>query len=267
VSAVGTSFADDTAVQPVGEGRYGGHIGEEWNLRPLPQGGAVTALALRAMADTLGDPSQTLRVLHTAFIGQVAHGPVDIDVEVLRRGRSMSHLRAEARNPGATRGHLTTAIFGAPREGFAFTDLQPPVVPPPLECPSFRVPPPPEAEDFVPMAFWEERVEGRNAIGHPPWERHVSDRAERAMWYRLDQPATLDDGTLDPFALVVMADSMPGAVGERVGPQERMWFAPSVDLTVHLLGPCRSQWVLAHNLARHAGDGYASALFLFTFLS
>ena len=27
---------------------------------------------------------------------------------------------------------------------------------------------------------------------------------------------------------------MPGAVGEKLGPQDRMWFAPSVDLTVHL---------------------------------
>ena len=27
---------------------------------------------------------------------------------------------------------------------------------------------------------------------------------------------------------------------------------------VHLLGDCRSPWVLAHNTARWAGDGYAS---------
>jgi hypothetical protein len=62
-----------------------------------------------------------------------------------------------------------------------------------------------------------------------------------------------------PLAIVVLADTMPGAVGEKVGPQDRTWFAPSVDLTVHLLDECRSPWVLAHNRARHAGDGYASA--------
>ena len=37
------------------------------------------------------------------------------------------------------------------------------------------------------------------------------------------------------------------------------WFGPSVDLTFHLLGSCRSEWVFARNLARHAGEGYASA--------
>jgi hypothetical protein len=30
-----------------------------------------------------------------------------------------------------------------------------------------------------------------------------------------------------------------------------------VDLTVQLVDTCRSEWVTAHNRARHAGDGYA----------
>ena len=79
------------------------------------------------------------------------------------------------------------------------------------------------------------------------------------MWYRFDHPPYLANGTIDPLALVVLADTMPGAVGEKIGPQDRMWFAPSVDLTVHLFDVWRSPWLLAHNRARHAGDSYASA--------
>lgn len=171
----------------------------------------------------------------------------------------MSHLRAEVVNPDAQRGHLTTAVFGSRRQGFEFVDLEPPVVPVPEECPSFRDPLPDGVAGFEPMRFWTERVEGRAAIGHAPWEEYEPDRAERAMWYRFDEPPVLDDGTLDPLSLVVLVDTMPGAVGEKVGPSGAMWFAPSVDLTVHLLDECRSPWVLAHNRARHAGDGYASA--------
>ena len=257
---MGSAFTEETAVEPAGPGRYEGSVAEAWNLRPLPQGGIVTAMALRAMAQELGDPEQRLRTLHTTFVTQVKHGQVVIEVDLLRKGRSMSHLRAEVANTGATRGHLTSAVFGSTRPGFAFTDLAPPSdVPPPRECPSFRDPPPPGLEAFEPMAFWDRRVEGRAALGHAPWDDYVPDRAERAMWYRFDEPPFLDDGTIDPLALVVLADTMPGAVGEKVGPQDRMWFAPSVDLTVHLLDECRSAWVLAHNLARHAGDGYASA--------
>ncbi len=257
---VSNPFSDTTSVRATGPDRYEAEIDSRWNLNPLPQGGIVSALALRAMDDALGDPTQGLRSLHTAFVAQVAHGPVSIEVELLRRGRSMSHLRAEVTNGEAPRGHVTTGIFGSPRPGFAFTDLPPPpAVAPPDECPSFRDPPPAGADPFDPMPFWAHLVEGRAALGHSPWEDYVPDRAERAMWYRFDQTPFLDDGTMDPLALVVLADTMPGAVGEKVGPGPRRWFAPSVDLTVHLLEQCRSPWVLAHNRARHAGDGYASA--------
>jgi len=247
-------------VTPTGSGTYAATIDRAWNLNPLPQGGIVTALALRAMAEELGDPSQVLRTLHTTFAAQVADGPVSVDVELLRRGRSMSHLRAEVTNPDAARGHLTTGIFGAPRPGFDFTDLRPPSgVPGPDQCRSFRDPPPPGVPPFESMPMWSELVEGRLAIGHSHWEEFVPDRAERAFWYRFDQPPFLDDGTLDPLALVVLADTMPGAVGEKLADQDRAWFAPSVDLTVHLLDHARSRWLLAHNRARFAGDGYASA--------
>lgn len=254
-------FLDGTRVKLSTPSRYNAAIDDCWNLRPLPQGGIVSALALRAMAAELGESGQALRTLHTTFVAQVAHGPVTIDVELLRRGRSMSHLRAEVRNPEAARGHVTTAVFGAPRRGFRFTDIQPPHgLPPPSDCRSFRDPPPPHfVQRFDPMPFWDSIVEGRVALGHAPWDTYEPERAERAFWYRFDQPPYLEDGSIDPLALVVLADTMPGAVGEKVGPDSGMWFGPSVDLTVHLFDTCRSNWVLAYNQARHAGDGYASA--------
>lgn len=253
-------FFEVTSVRPTAASSYRAEIDESWNLRPLPQGGVVTAIALRAMEAALADPTQELRTLHTTFVSQVAHGVVDVEVELLRRGRSMSHLRAEVRNPASERGHITTAVFGGPRRGFEFTDLAPPAdLPPPSECPSFRSPPPPEVKlAFSPMPFWEQRVEGRAALGHAAWEDYVPDRAERAFWYRFDDPPLLPNGAIDPLSYVVLVDTMPGAVGEKMGPQHREWFAPSIDLTVHLLGEARSPWLLAHNQARWAGEGYAS---------
>lgn len=257
---MGHPFGEATRLTAVGDGRYAAELDESWNLRPLPQGGILTAIAVRAMEADLGHDDQRPRTLHTMFAAQVAHGPLDVDVEVLRAGRSMSQLRAEVRNPGAARGHLTTCAFGSTRDGFEFTDLEPPRgIPAPRDCPSFRDPPP-DGVPFEPMPFWDGRIEGRNVFGHPPWEVDAPrDRAERVTWYRFDEPPMLADGRLDPLALLVLADVMPGAVGERIGPGERQWFAPSIDLTVHLLDDCRSEWVLGHNRARHAGDGYASA--------
>jgi hypothetical protein len=130
------------------------------------------------MEAQLGDDGQRLRSLHTTFVAPVSHGAVNITVEVLRRGRSMSHLRAEARNPAAARGHLTAAVFGSPRRGFEFTDLAPPIGFVRLEAArSFRDPPPPGIEPFIPAPFWEQRLEGRAALGHAPWEDYRPGRA------------------------------------------------------------------------------------------
>lgn len=259
-AGVGNAFLDGSVVRSVGDGRYEADIDPVWNLRPLPQGGFVTALAARAMAAALDNPDERLRMLHTTFVSQVAGGPVQIDVEVLRRGRSMSHLRAEVRNPGQARGHVTVAAFGTPREGFAFTDAVAPEVPPPGECRSFRAGPPPEVDfPWEPMPFWDEVVHGRGAGGHAPWEDFEPGPAELSEWLGFDQPPYLDDGTIDPLSLLVLGDVMPGAMREAVGRTDRHWFAPSVDLAFHLLDDCRSPLVLAHSHARHAGDGYVSA--------
>ncbi len=254
-----TPFALATTVERVDAGRHRTVLDESWNLRPLPQGGIITAIALRAMEAELGNSAQSLRTMHTMFVGQVAHGELEITVDVLRAGRSMSHLRAEVRNPGAKAGHVTTAVFGSSREGFHFTHLQRPQVPPHDACRSFRDPPPPGVPAFRPMPFWSGRVHGKGAMGTAPWEPVTERTAEVAIWYEFDDTPWIDGGTrLDPFALVVLADTMPGAISQRIGPTERPWFGPSVDLTVHLCGDCHTPWVLAHNTARWAGDGYAS---------
>src|SRR5215469_2226260 len=225
---MGSPFAVATASipSPSGSGRYEGLIDESWTLWPLPQGGVVTAAAVRAMGAELNDDGQSLRSLHTTFVAPVSQGAVDINVEVLRRGRSMSHLRAEVRNPPAARGHLTTGVFGSPRLCCEFTDLAPPAGFVPLDkARSFRDPPPPGIEPFTPAPFWEQRLEGRGALGHARWEEYLPDRAEHGTWYRMDEPPMLADGSREPLALLVMADTMPGAVGEKLVPQHRHgWF-------------------------------------------
>jgi acyl-CoA thioesterase len=257
--SMGGAFPD---VVRSGNSTYQVTLDPSWDLAQVPQGGVVTALAVRAMTDAVANPVQTLRTAHTTFVAQVPHGPLTIDVEIIRRGNSMSHVRAEVRAAGSEHGHLTTAVFGAPRRGFEFTDLEPPAqIIPPSQCRSFRSPLPPEADSvgFVALPFWEHHVEGAGMLGHAPWEEYEPTRAEHGTWYRMDDPPWLDNGALDPLALIVFADTMPGAVAEKVGPADRSrWFGPSVDLTFHLLDECRSAWVLAHNRARHAGDGYAS---------
>jgi acyl-CoA thioesterase len=260
---VGTKGWDDLELQrdPSRPGRFTTQVSDPWMLAVVPQGGIVAAIAARAMADELGDATQRLRTITCMFAGQVACGPVEVDVAVLRRGRSMSQLTATVRNVGAEAGLSAIAAFGAPRRGFDFTELAMPAVDPPEGLRGFRDPLP-DGVDFEfhrpPMPFWEELMEGRPAIGRPPWEPFVDGAAECATWCRVEDPPTAPDGTVDPLAWLVLCDTMPGAVGQKVGWEGEPWFGPSVDLTVHVLDTTEPGWLLTHNRARHAGDGYAS---------
>ncbi len=252
---------EDLELVEAGDGRFTTTISEAWQLAIAPQGGVVAAIAARGMERALGQPEQTLRTLTVLFAGLVRGGPVEVDVHILRRGRSMSQLTATVRNPDADAGLTAVAAFGAPRRGYEFTELAMPDVAGPDALRGFRDPLP-DGVDFEfdgdPWPFWERVVECRPAIGRPPWEPFEEGPAEVVNWYRLDHPPLTAGDHLDVAGLIVMADTMPGPVGQKLGPQAERWFAPSVDFTFHVLGSARPGWVLAHQRARHAGDGYAS---------
>jgi acyl-CoA thioesterase len=247
----------DTVRATGSPGAYRAELSDIWNCPVVPHGGLVTATVLRAVELELGRPEQKLRSVTNMFASQVHPGPVDIDVTILRHGRSMSQVSARVRNPDGDAGHALVALYGAERVGFEFTDVALPEVPPPEECPSFRDPLPEGVEERMHLSFWD-YVEGRPALGTAPWEDVVRTASDRAAWYRFDEPPMLDDGRLDPLALVTLCDTMPGAVSERLGRSDQPWVPPSGDLTVHVLGDARSEWVLAHNRARHCGEGYGS---------
>lgn len=253
---------DDLDVRPVtGQpARFTAELSDAWRLTVAAQGGVVAALGARAMERVLGDPAQTLRTTTAMFAVPVVAGIVEIDVTLVRRGRTMSQLTATVRNAGSDAGLTMVAAFGTPRAGFEFTDLAPPVVAPPDALPGYREIP--EGIDFEwwfePFPFWAEVLESRPAIGRAPWEPYEAAPAEAAYWYRFSDPPVLADATLDVAGLLVMGDTMPGSIGQRIEPTDTPWFAPSVDYTLHVLDTAPTGWLLAHMRARHAGAGYAS---------
>jgi acyl-CoA thioesterase len=243
---------------PGAAGRYRAGLSRIWDAPLHPSGGVVTAVALRAMQAELAAAHQRLRIFSTMFVSTVEGGPLEIAVEILRRGKRMSQLRAEVRNPGRGEiGHVTTAAFGESRPGAEFSYRRAPDVGPPEAYPLPADPP--DGTPVFRARFFEQIETRRVRLFHSFETGWEGGRAEAIRWVRYREAPRLPDGRLEPLALIALADTMPSAVGQFLGPGTAFFHAPSVDLTMHFFADTEEEWVLARSLCHWAGDGYASA--------
>ena len=136
---VGPNPWESTFVTRGGDGRYSATISPDWSLAVAPQGGVVAAIAARAMKAELGT-GQLLRSFHGVFASPVPVGPVDIEVDVIRSGRSISQVQATVCAAGADAGFTALGAFGNDRPGFGYTELEMPEVPAPEDCASVSRP-------------------------------------------------------------------------------------------------------------------------------
>jgi acyl-CoA thioesterase len=252
-------LAADTAVTRlrVAPGWYTANVPSAWNFR-TPSGGVLMTVAMRAMQEELGDPSLRPVSANTHFCSPVPAGPLEVRVEVLRHGGAAAQLRAQLSStsmPGP--GLEVSATFGRDREGVDVIDTEPPEVPPPDEAPELEMLIG-TVRDSRPAIF--ANFDTRLVLGAPWWESNwTPGRAQLARWFRYKIPQRLADGHLDPFALPPIADTMPPALMQKLGPNHEPFHAPSLDLTVHFLENTDAEWLLVNVHARRARAGYATA--------
>lgn len=252
-------LAADTRVTRVrvAPGWYTAQLGDHWDFR-TPSGGVLMTIAMRAMVEELADADFRAVSAHTHFCSPVPAGPLEIRVEVLRHGTAAAQLRAQLSStstPGP--GLEVSATFGRDRDGVDLLDAEPPAVARPEELPELR-----RArvlgEEGEPRFF--RNLEQRLALGHPWWtEDWEAGPARMARWFRYRVPQRLADGRLDPLAIPPIADTMPPALVQKLGPRRDPFHAPSLDLTVHFLDDTRADWLLTDVHAVRARAGYASA--------
>jgi acyl-coenzyme A thioesterase PaaI-like protein len=85
-------FAEATAVTPAGEGTWKAEVQPDWDIFGITDGGYLMAIAARAMS---GSTEGRMPVsLSAHFLRPIQAGPVEVNVEVLKRGRTFSTLRA-----------------------------------------------------------------------------------------------------------------------------------------------------------------------------
>lgn len=214
-------FQRDTAVVALGEGRYGAHVDRGWWIVRGPNGGYVAALLLRALEETVGDPSRTPRALTVHYTSPPAEGPAEVHTVRERVGRSVTTATARLVQGGKLRA-LAIAAFGTAREGPAFSQIAMPEVVPPE-----RAEPLPEPSFSIPMRA---RYESRLAFGRLP---SPSGEALSGGWIRLRE----DPGVVDAPLLAAYTDAWPPAVFSRLDPSQLLGGVPTVDLTVHFRAP------------------------------
>lgn len=243
----------DTTPTPIGERRYAWTVSRRWDFLS-PSGGMITAAALRAAAHAVGDEAYRLISATTIFCEPIQHGDVELDVEVLRAGSAAVQTRTHLRAAGAA-GVQVLATFGRERSGPDVRGARMPDVPLPDACRDLL-----EDDGKNPhlRAPFFANIEARLARGDRFWTDEFRARPARyGRWFRYRRPQLDGAGRLDRLALIPIADTMPAALTQAIGPGSYRFHAPSLDLTMHFVDDTDGEWVLVSAYVRRARGGWA----------
>jgi acyl-coenzyme A thioesterase PaaI-like protein len=87
-----------SSVTAAGDGRFSAEVDAEWTIRGKPNGGYLLAMLGRAAAATAPHPHAIAASAH--YLHAPEPGPVVVDTELLRAGRSASQIRATMSQDG-----------------------------------------------------------------------------------------------------------------------------------------------------------------------
>lgn len=236
----GDRFAIDTAVTPLGDGRYAARMDRGWWIQRGPNGGYIAAVMLRAIRAEVADEERATRSLTLHYLRPPEEGDVEVEVSVERSGRSLSTVSARLLQGGTTTA-IALAALATERPGPAFDDTVMPQVAAPDDCPLLPDPP----TMTIPI---RQRFEERLAVGGPLFGE--GPVARTGGWIRLAEGEPVDE-----LVVVAFTDAWPPAVFTRASVPLAV---PTVDLTVHLRHPVTDPhgWCLAVFETRLSAAGY-----------
>jgi len=238
MSRVG-DLGEDTAVEPLGSGRYRAVLRPDWEIWG-PMGGYVAACALRAAGAESAHPLPAAFSCH--YLGVGRFGAVDIAVETRRAGRAATALRVEMSQEGQP--VLDAMVWATGEgEGLEHDETTPPDVPGPDTLPSMTELVP--AGTPRPYRFWD-NLESKPIAFEPRWPPEGPRPAAWQQWLRFVPTPTFADPWLDAARLVILVDlpSWPSAHRPHAW-SEPPYIAPSLDLHVAFHRPAQdAPWLL-----------------------
>jgi acyl-CoA thioesterase len=218
---------EDTAIEAAAPGRFRGRVTDRWNIGPVPNGGYVMTIGARALAAALGAPDPLSLTAH--FLAPAVPGPIDVETEVIKRGRryATGAARLVQADREIARLLATYGDLGAPGAGPTRITGAPPAVPAPGDEAV--------AGSAVGQATIAQRFELRLAKETVRWldgESGGEAEVRGAARFRDGRP-------LDTLAMPVLADAFPPAVFSVIAPR----WVPTLELTVQVRARPAGQWV------------------------
>jgi len=249
---------------PQRPGRFTLEFSPAWNIF-YTFGGFTMAAALRAAQLHVDRPDLVPLTAHAVFCSPVGAGPVEIDVDVVRNGRTAANVQADLRQVGHEGADLRLlATFGQEHDtrvtyqGIEFpTGILPPDEcpqrPDPAEFSSARPPFPPV--NFHRQNDWRPAYEG--FTWDETWGREGEHANEFACWFRLHREPRLPDGTIDPISYCVPADMLGPAINRGGRNEAEPFLILSLEIDLQFFATTSSAWTLQRVVSQHAGHGYA----------
>lgn len=235
-----TIFDRATALEPVSEGLFRGHIAEDFWVQVGPNGGYLTAIALRGALASVGDAARVPRSIHARFLRPPSAQAFELSTEVIRRGRAMTTIGIRLRQEGKTCLEAS-ACFSEPFSAIQFQDARPP------EAVAIEA-----GEPLPKLIPLNHRYDLVRAIGGP---LRASATALTGGYIRFADPRPID-----VLALAALWDAWPPAVFARAMEQRFRGAVPTVEASCFFRAPARVVPAGEHALikveSRCASDGF-----------
>jgi acyl-CoA thioesterase len=180
---------------------FNAEVSSDWVGPTAAHGGYLGALMLRALTESVQDPSHEPRSLTIHYTRPAAPGPVRIQTILERSGRRLDTASARMEQNGSLVA-LALGVFSAPSAAPEISELQMPDVPPANASRAFE---PPELS--MGPAFMRQLVV-QFRIGAAPFTSSEAPM-ELGAWLGTAEPRPLD-----ALALIVLSDALfpPGFI-------------------------------------------------------
>ncbi|MHB8680717.1 MAG: acyl-CoA thioesterase [Acidimicrobiales bacterium] len=244
-------LSEDTAVEG-GAGKYRAELSADWEIWG-PNGGYLAAVALRAAGAHSVLPLPASLSCH--FLGVADFGPVDLEVETLRRGKRAESLRVSVRQGDQRVLEALVWAVDSGIDGLVHDAAPAPEVDPPAGLPSL--------DQLLPDGERPHRffvnVEERPLHWIADWEHRPAGAPLHLCWYRFRPTPTFADPWVDAGRLAIVVDTFqwPAAARAHAGGTLRH-IAPSLDLACRfhrMPEAARSPWLLVEARSPVADHG------------